>query len=111
MYAMKIIDRKRVKLKKSIGLCQNEREILAKLNCPFIVNLKYAFQNPTSIFLIMDLMIGGDLGFWLRRRVSETPQRSIFAPGLLCFSLFLACRLHLSPRSFLVRSFVTPYEP
>jgi hypothetical protein len=67
LFAMKVMDKRRVKLKKSENLCVNERNILAMVDSPFIVNLKYSFSTGTELFLILDLMTGGDLGFLLHR--------------------------------------------
>jgi hypothetical protein len=67
LYAMKVMDKRRIKLKKSETLCVNERNILAMVDSPFIVCLKYAFASKTELFLILDLMTGGDLGFHLHR--------------------------------------------
>eukprot|EP00622_Pseudochattonella_farcimen_P003939 FR739223.1.p1 GENE.FR739223.1~~FR739223.1.p1 ORF type:complete len:276 (+),score=8.88 FR739223.1:3-830(+) len=68
MYAMKTMSRKRVKMKKAEDLCWNERNILGKMSSPFVVCLKYAFFNHDDLFLIIDLMTGGDLNFWLSRK-------------------------------------------
>jgi beta-adrenergic-receptor kinase len=68
LYAMKVLDRKRLKLKKSEQLCLNERNILVTVDSKFITCLKYAFTSPTQLFLILDLMMGGDLNFQLRTK-------------------------------------------
>ena len=67
LYAMKMLNRKRVKMKKAEKLCLNERNIMASVNSPFIVCLQYAFATPTELFLIVDLMTGGDLSYHLGR--------------------------------------------
>lgn len=41
----------------------NERELLAELKHPYIVNMVYAFQDRLNLYLIMDYMPGGDLRF------------------------------------------------
>ena len=38
-----------------------EKDLMASLHHPFLVNLSYAFQNPDFLVLIMDLVPGGDL--------------------------------------------------
>jgi beta-adrenergic-receptor kinase len=68
LYAMKVMNKKRIKLKKSEQLTLNERQCLADINSPFIVNLKYAFQSKLDVFLILDLMTGGDLSFHLSQK-------------------------------------------
>jgi len=36
---------------------------LAQLRHPFLVNMIYAFQDRDNLYLIMDLMPGGDLRY------------------------------------------------
>jgi tRNA A-37 threonylcarbamoyl transferase component Bud32 len=67
MYALKIMDKRRVKAKQSEDLCLHERKILAQVDSPFICCLKYAFTTTNELCLILDLMPGGDLGFHLNR--------------------------------------------
>lgn len=68
LYAMKVMNKKRIKIKKSEQLTLNERMVLAAVNSPFVVNLKYSFQSKTDVFLILDLMTGGDLSFHLSQK-------------------------------------------
>lgn len=68
LYAMKVMNKKRIKIKKSVQLTLNEQKCLADVDSPFVVNLKYSFQSPTDVFLILDLMTGGDLSFHLSQR-------------------------------------------
>ena len=72
LFAMKVMNKKRVKLKKAEALCLNERNILAVVDSPFVVCLKYAFDTTSDLYLVLDLMIGGDLGFHLSARKSFT---------------------------------------
>lgn len=71
---MKVMDKKRIKIKKSEVLTVNERKALAAVESPFVVNLKYSFHSQESIFLILDLMTGGDLGYHLHR-LGKFPKR------------------------------------
>lgn len=48
--------------------CLNERNILAELNSPFVVGMKYAFTTTTELVLVLDLMVGGDLHYLLKQR-------------------------------------------
>ena len=68
MYAMKEMQKARVKLKHSKKLCYQEVWALQRVNSPFCVNLKYAFQTPDALVMILDLMMGGDLKFHLHRQ-------------------------------------------
>uniref|UniRef100_A0A1I8FFM1 G protein-coupled receptor kinase n=1 Tax=Macrostomum lignano TaxID=282301 RepID=A0A1I8FFM1_9PLAT len=64
MYAMKCLDKKRIKLKGGETLALNERIMLSLVStgdsCPFIVCMTYAFQTNEKLCFILDLMNGGD---------------------------------------------------
>ena len=59
MCKKKIID------KKSEALIMYERDLLVRMNHPFISSLKFAFQDEDKLYLVMDLLTGGDLRFHL----------------------------------------------
>ncbi|CAM9429644.1 unnamed protein product [Chrysoparadoxa australica] len=74
LYAMKVMNKRRIKAKKSEDLCWNERNILCDIDTPLMVSLKYAFQSTADLFLILDLMTGGDLSFHLRSLGTFSPE-------------------------------------
>jgi beta-adrenergic-receptor kinase len=84
-YAMKKLIKKSVKMKKAEAHCMQERRILALIHSPFVVCLKYAYATPTDLYLILDLMNCGDLGFHLSRkgRFSESESKYYAARTLL----------------------------
>ncbi|KAA8565577.1 hypothetical protein EYC84_009429 [Monilinia fructicola] len=45
-----------------------ERRMLEHLNHPFICNLRYSFQDIEYMYLVVDLMNGGDLRFHISRK-------------------------------------------
>ena len=51
--------------KKSVTSVMNEKEFLSRLNHPFLVNIRYAFQDREHLYLIMDYLDGGDLRYHL----------------------------------------------
>ncbi|XP_021370449.1 beta-adrenergic receptor kinase 2-like isoform X1 [Mizuhopecten yessoensis] len=70
MYAMKCLDKKRIKMKQGETLALNERIMLSLVSTgqegsPFIVCMTYAFQTPEKLCFILDLMNGGDLHYHL----------------------------------------------
>jgi len=69
MYAMKCLDKKRIKMKQGETLALNERIMLSLVStgvdCPFIVCMTYAFHTPDKLCFILDLMHGGDLHYHL----------------------------------------------
>ncbi|XP_011691818.1 PREDICTED: G protein-coupled receptor kinase 1 isoform X2 [Wasmannia auropunctata] len=71
MYAMKCLDKKRVKMKQGETLALNEKTMLSLvskgMDCPFIVCMTYAFQTADKLCFILDLMNGGDLHYHLNQ--------------------------------------------
>jgi len=74
LYAMKVMNKKRIKVKKSEMLAVNEQKALAAVESPFVVNLKYSFHSTDDIYLILDLMTGGDLSYHLHQKGSFPPR-------------------------------------
>ena len=75
-YAMKVLEKEKVfkdNLKKYVI---TERNVLSVINHPFIVKLRYAFQNKNYLFLIMDYYPGGDLGDYLEVENNFSESRS-----------------------------------
>ena len=67
LYAMKTIKKDMISQRNQKIHTQAERKILENMKSPFIVQLHYAFQSDTRLYLVMDFMIGGELFFHLRR--------------------------------------------
>ncbi|CAG2164423.1 unnamed protein product [Oppiella nova] len=82
MYAMKCLDKKRIKMKQGETLALNERIMLSLVStgedCPFIVCMTYAFQTPDKLCFILDLMNGGDLHYHLSQHGVFTEQEMRF---------------------------------
>ena len=81
MFAMKEMLKLRVVSKRSVHSVLNERSILEKLNHPFIANMHYAFQDRENLYLVLDLLQGGDLRYHISRkkRFSEAESRFFVA--------------------------------
>jgi serine/threonine kinase 32/serum/glucocorticoid-regulated kinase 2 len=67
-YAMKMMSKIKIINKKSVSSVMNERNYLAQLNHPFLVNMVYAFQDRENLFLVMDYLDGGDLRYHMGNR-------------------------------------------
>ena len=46
----------------------SEKNILSRINHPFIVNMHFSFQDSDNLYLIMDYLSGGDLRYHLSHR-------------------------------------------
>lgn len=67
LYALKQISKRLVKSKRAVSMTVLERHALALINSRFVCSLAYAFQDANNLYLVMDLMAGGDLKFHLTR--------------------------------------------
>jgi serine/threonine protein kinase len=87
LYAMKVMNKKRIKAKKSEQLALNERSCLAAVDSPFVVNLKYSFQTKDDLYLILDLMTGGDLSFHLSQKGRFEPEECLYYAARIMLGL------------------------
>jgi serine/threonine protein kinase len=66
----------------------SERRLLEQIDYSLIVNLRYAFQDDENLFMVLDLMLGGDLRFHLERVGSRGTST------LLCCRVSTCSQLH-----------------
>ena len=66
-YAMKVLNKKYLEIKKQEIHTKNERDFMIKISSPFIINIKFAFQDDNNLYLISDFMQGGELFFHLQK--------------------------------------------
>jgi len=67
LYALKYINKVQCIKIRAVQNIIRERYILEEIEHPFIVNLRYAFQDDENMFMVIDLMMGGDLRYHLYR--------------------------------------------
>lgn len=78
---MKEMSKNRIITKRSVNSVMNEQKLLLMLRHPFLVNMRYAFQNSETLYLVMDLMKGGDLRYHIgsKRRFTEEEVKFVVA--------------------------------
>ncbi|KAL7997119.1 putative serine/threonine-protein kinase Mps1 [Plasmopara halstedii] len=59
--AMKIVSNKYIVQHNSVAYLQAERDIMTKINHPFLISLRYAFQTKSNVYLVMPFVAGGEL--------------------------------------------------
>lgn len=64
--------------KNQIMHVRTEREILTSAKIPWIVNLRYSFQDENFLYLVMDFLPGGDLMSLLMNKNILTENESKF---------------------------------
>mmetsp|Transcript_23411 Transcript_23411/g.23366 ORF Transcript_23411/g.23366 Transcript_23411/m.23366 type:complete len:108 (+) Transcript_23411:183-506(+) len=64
--------------KKSVHCIMNERNLLAMLKHPFIINMHYAFEDREKLYIITDLLVGGDLRHHMKKKIKFDEERLKF---------------------------------
>uniref|UniRef100_A0A8C0GTL5 G protein-coupled receptor kinase n=1 Tax=Chelonoidis abingdonii TaxID=106734 RepID=A0A8C0GTL5_CHEAB len=100
MYACKKLDKKRLKKKGGEKMALLEKQILEKVNCPFIVTLAYAYESKSHLCLVMSLMNGGDLKY----HIYNVGERGLEMKRIIFYSAQITCGiLHLHSIRILYR--------
>ena len=73
--------------KNQITHVRTEREILTSSKIPWIVNLKYSFQDELYLYLVMDFLPGGDLMSLLMKKDILTEDEARFYIAELILSV------------------------
>ena len=81
MSKAKIID------KKSVDSILGEKNLLSELHHPFIVNMVYSFQDHDYLYLIMDLLPGGNLRYHLGIKRHFNEKQNKFLIGCILVGL------------------------
>lgn len=68
IYAMKVMRKDKIMERDHAEYMKAERDILTKVDHPFIVQLKYSFQTKYRLYLVLDFVNGGHLFFQLYRQ-------------------------------------------
>jgi len=74
LFALKYINKEKCIKMHAVQNIIQERNLLEEINNPFICNLRYAFQDDENMFMVIDLMLGGDLRFHLNRMQTMTEE-------------------------------------
>ena len=89
-FAMKEMAKARIITKKSVQSVMNELKLLSLISSDFIVNVHFAFQDNQTLFLVMDLLLGGDLRYHIARKKRFTEEQTRF---------FIACLVNALART------------
>ncbi|KAK7294885.1 hypothetical protein RJT34_17784 [Clitoria ternatea] len=65
IYAMKVMRKDKIMEKNHAEYMKAERDILTKIEHPYVVQLRYSFQTKYRLYLVLDFVNGGHLFFQL----------------------------------------------
>jgi serine/threonine protein kinase len=84
VFAMKVMRKEDVFKRNQVRHTITERNLLQMVRHPFIVPLHYAFHDANSLYLVMELQVGGELFFHLRREGAfAEPRVRLYAAEIL----------------------------
>lgn len=98
IYAMKILVKAHIVKNDQIENTKAEQHILKEINHPFIVRLRFAFQNPEKLYLIMDYYPGGSMFYHLRKSKKFSEDRT-----RLYMAQLLTALMHLHSKQIAYR--------
>jgi serum/glucocorticoid-regulated kinase 2 len=85
IYALKTIRKAHIVSRSEVTHTLAERTVLAQVNNPFIVPLKFSFQSPEKLYLVLAYVNGGELFHHLQKEGRFSEERSrLYAAQLLC---------------------------
>lgn len=78
IYAMKILNKSKIVSRSEVTHTLAERIVLAKITHPFIVPLKFSFQTPEKLYLVLAFVNGGELFYHLQQETRFDENRARF---------------------------------
>ena len=92
-FALKEMSKTKIIDRRSEASIMSEKTLLSKLNNPFIVNMYFAFQDYLNLYLVMDLLSGGDLRYQLGKKKKFTEKETKFFISNIILALeYIHCK-------------------
>ncbi|KAI5807919.1 kinase-like domain-containing protein [Peziza echinospora] len=88
-FALKYIRKDEIVRSESVRNIIRERRMLEHLNHPFLCNLRYSFQDIEYLYIVVDLMNGGDLRFHISRKTFTEDTVKFWMAELACAILYI----------------------
>lgn len=87
IYAMKVLKKEQLVKRKQVAHTKTERKVLERIDHPFIVSLRFAFQTDTKLYMILDYFTGGELFFHLKTTGKFSVERARFYAAEITLAL------------------------
>jgi len=80
LYALKVLNKRRIVATRQVVHLRSERDILSKVDHPFVVKIYKTYKDDENVCLLMDHVPGGELFEYIRRaKRFSTSQARFFA--------------------------------
>jgi tRNA A-37 threonylcarbamoyl transferase component Bud32 len=87
IFAMKVLMKASILKRNQVEHTKTERTVLEHIRHPFIVTLRYAFQNKANLYLVLDYCAGGELFFHLGKDGKFDEKRAKFYSAQIVLAL------------------------
>ena len=87
IYAMKVMKKEDLVRRDEIAHTRSERNVLAQCRNPFLVSLKFSFQTPEKLYLVLDYINGGELFYHMQREGRFGEERTRFYAAEIVLAL------------------------
>jgi len=78
VYAMKVLKKAVIAARGEIEHTKTEKNVLSRLDHPFLAKLHFSFQTPENLYIVMDFINGGELFHHLSREKRFSEERAKF---------------------------------
>ena len=78
IFAMKEMSKLSIIEQKSEKNVKNERELLTRINHPFIINMYFSFQDKENLYLSTEFLEGKDLRYYIIKKIKFTENQVKF---------------------------------
>ena len=78
-------------MKESFWLNSNTRKLFKPDSLRFLINMNYAFQDREDLYLVCDLLTGGDLRFHIGKRKRFNEEQTSKVLSCYCLEFMVAC--------------------
>ncbi len=95
LFALKTLRKKKVIKTSQVEHTKAERRILEKMEHPFIVTLRYAFQTKIKLYMVFDFIPGGELFQHLKNVEFFTEDRAKFYAAEILLALEFLHKRHI----------------
>ncbi|KAA0199388.1 Serine/threonine-protein kinase Sgk1-B [Fasciolopsis buskii] len=85
-FAIKVLDKSRLRKPKELDHVMSERNVLVKvLKHPFLCSLRFCFQTMNKLYFVLDYVNGGELFYHLQREHAfAEPRARFYAAEIAC---------------------------